>query len=183
MRLLSWNCRGLGKPQAVRELTDLVRVHKPRIVGLMETKIDRCRLDAIRQRLGFKFGVFDREGIAGGLSLWWKEGMDIQVLSYSKFHIDVWVEQNNPFRATLFYGSPIAHRRASSWNLLRQLHSRHAGPWIIFGDFNEVCFSWEVRSNRIRGEWQMRSFREGINDCGLVDLGTGVYWKSVYIFK
>lgn len=72
MNILAWNCRGLGKPRAVRELTELVRLNRRKIVGLFEVKIDSSRVHQIRQRLKFKNGlVIDPRGIAGGLSLWW----------------------------------------------------------------------------------------------------------------
>jgi exonuclease III len=38
MKLLSWNCRGLGKPSAIRALKKLLQCHQPSIVYLMETK-------------------------------------------------------------------------------------------------------------------------------------------------
>ncbi|KAL9677975.1 hypothetical protein QQ045_015813 [Rhodiola kirilowii] len=38
------------------------------------------------------------------------------------------------------------------------------------GDFNEVLFGWEVRGRCLRGEWQMRKFREVLQDCDLSDL-------------
>lgn len=44
-------------------------------------------------------------------------------------------------------------------------------PWLVVGDFNELCFSWERKSGRIKGEWQMRNFREALQDCQLHDLG------------
>jgi exonuclease III len=37
MKLLSWNCRGLGKPAAVRALRKLTKAHHPDIVFLIET--------------------------------------------------------------------------------------------------------------------------------------------------
>ncbi|CAM8910773.1 unnamed protein product [Rhodiola kirilowii] len=40
MKLLSWNCRGVGGPRAVRSLCDVVRPHRPSILGLIETKKD-----------------------------------------------------------------------------------------------------------------------------------------------
>lgn len=33
MKIFVWNCRGLGKPLAVRELTYLVRRFKPKVIG------------------------------------------------------------------------------------------------------------------------------------------------------
>lgn len=83
--MMAWNCRGLGKPSAVRELTDLVRSYQPKVIGLLEKKIDKNRLDYIRCKLGFKHGfTVDRIVIAGGIILWWTEDIDVQIKSYSK---------------------------------------------------------------------------------------------------
>ncbi|KAL9680352.1 hypothetical protein QQ045_018230 [Rhodiola kirilowii] len=38
------------------------------------------------------------------------------------------------------------------------------------GDFNEVAHSLEVKGVRHRGMWQMRNYRECLEDCGLSDL-------------
>ncbi|CAM8882279.1 unnamed protein product [Rhodiola kirilowii] len=174
MRALAWNCRGLGQPRTVRELADLVGDFRPQVIGLQETKMERRKLEAIRRRLGFSCGFsVERNGLAGGLALWWKEEVDLRILSYSSSHIDSYVEDDKEFRfrITLFYGEPVTHKRQDSWDLLRLLNKQLELPWVIFGDFNEVCFGWEVRGTRIRGEWQMKSFREALFDCGLTDLG------------
>ncbi|KAL9679281.1 hypothetical protein QQ045_017139 [Rhodiola kirilowii] len=151
MRALSWNCRGLGHPWTIRELAEVARLQRPDIIGLQETKIEVSRLEVIRRRLGFKFGFqVPRQGLAGGLALWWKE------------------EES------------VSGRRNTSWDLLRRLNTLYRLPWIVFGDFNEVCFSWEVKGGRIRGEWQMRAFREALMDCCLTDLG---YKGNPYTFS
>lgn len=80
--MFAWNCRGLGKSRTVRELTNLARSCRPKVIGLLETKIDKGRLDRTRINLGFKHGlVVDRVGIAWGLALWWVEEMDIHVFN------------------------------------------------------------------------------------------------------
>jgi len=37
MKIISWNCRGLGSPRTVPSLKYLVRVYKPDILFLCET--------------------------------------------------------------------------------------------------------------------------------------------------
>ena len=47
--------------------------------------------------------------------------------------------------------------------------------WLCVGDFNETLFASEHFSRADRPEWQMRAFREALDDCSLLDLG----WKGV----
>lgn len=115
--------------------------------------------------------MVDRRGIAGGMALWWSKDTEIQILSYSGYHIDARWEEAIHQRITLFYGSPYTRERLNSWNLIRFLIGQYDLPWLIFGDFNEVCFSWEVKGRLVRGEWQMKNFREAIDECNLTDLG------------
>ncbi|CAM8886272.1 unnamed protein product [Rhodiola kirilowii] len=172
MKTLCWNCRGLGQPRTVRSLVDMVRSYKPQVVGLIETKLDRSRMEVIRRKMGFDCGLgVDSNGRSGGLGLWWKEELNLTVRSFSSFHIDCVFELEERIRLTIFYGNPVAHRRSETWNLLRILSRDNKLPWVVLGDFNEVLFSWEVKGRRLRKEWQMRSFRETIEACGLIDLG------------
>lgn len=96
--------------------------------------------------------VVNRIGTAGGMTLWWKEDMEIRILHYSDYHIDAEIEEPISSRFTLFYDSPYSQLRQHSWNLLRRLASMSVKPWLVVGDFNEICFSWERRSGRIKGE-------------------------------
>ncbi|CAM8944513.1 unnamed protein product [Rhodiola kirilowii] len=172
MIALCWNCRGLGQLRSVQSLSEMVRSHKPCFVALIETKVNRRRLEEIRRKLGFAGGfVVDRVGLAGGLVIWWKEEITLSVLSYSRSHIDCMVGEGVEFRLTVFYGNPVSNRRAESWELLKTLSRQRGGPWLVLGDFNEVLFGWEYKGRRLRREWQMRSFREAIEDCGITDLG------------
>lgn len=42
---------------------------------------------------------------------------------------------------------------------------------VVLGDFNEICFSWERKSMRNKGEWQMRNFRQVLENSQLFDMG------------
>lgn len=84
MSCISWNCLGLGRPRAVRALKDLIRPHKPMILGLIETKLKVTEWDLLRVTLGFKccFAVGSR-GCAGGLALLWNNESEVTLKSYS----------------------------------------------------------------------------------------------------
>ncbi|XP_074282749.1 uncharacterized protein LOC141607292 [Silene latifolia] len=52
---------------------------------------------------------------------------------------------------------------------LRILAEDNDDPWLCIGDFNEILFGTEMKGGE-RPQWQMTSFRDAVNDCGLRDL-------------
>ena len=54
MNLLSLNYRGLGNPQIVRELHDLMKQEDPKIVFLSETQLELEKLKVVRSKLGMQ---------------------------------------------------------------------------------------------------------------------------------
>ena len=104
----------------------------------------------------------------------WREGVDVRFKSCSHSHIDVVVHGDGgakPWRASGFYGHPDTRKRYVSWELLISLKKQCMMPWIVFGDFNEITHPDEKLGWLERDANQMRSFRECLNVCGLIDLG------------
>lgn len=112
--------------------------------------------------------------------MWWKQDVVIQIKNYYQYHIDAWIGEEASSRVTLFYGSPYAQIRDRSWDQLRRLATMSTLPWLVVGDLNQVCFSWEVMGGRVSGEWQMSKFREVLRDNNLFDLGLR---ENIYILK
>ena len=54
MSLLCWNCRGLGNPQTVQELDDLIRAQDLAIVFIAETWLVEARLKVFLKFLKFR---------------------------------------------------------------------------------------------------------------------------------
>ena len=141
MNIISWNCRGLGNLQAVLVLHNLVKTQEPKILFLMETKLDVRRMEFVRIKLRFKhcFTV-PSLGRSGGLALLWNDEVELSIHNYSINHIDAHVRSQGELRwqFTGFYRHPIAHRRRESWVLLDKLHNMDGLPWLLMGDFNEI---------------------------------------------
>jgi hypothetical protein len=57
MRLLSWNCRGLGNPCTILELLLLIKEQGPSVLFLSETRLDRLGVEWLRVKLKFR-GAF-----------------------------------------------------------------------------------------------------------------------------
>ncbi|CAO2184128.1 unnamed protein product [Urochloa humidicola] len=178
MSLICLNCRGCGRSEAVQEIRNIVDLHNPMLLFLSETKMSAVKVQDLRWRLGFPnaFGV-NSEGLSGGLGLFWKNNVVIELKNYSKNHIDVWVDDAvNPcpermWRFTGFYGEPRREKRKESWRRLRFLRHTSTLPWVCAGDFNEIICQSEQFGGNDRGEWQMEGFREAIRSCDLSDLG------------
>ena len=68
----------------------------------------------------------------GGLAMYWKNDIMVDVVSSSVNHIDAII--NKDFEAawhfTGFYGEPETCKRHESWDLLRSLHQQSSLPWL-----------------------------------------------------
>ncbi|KAL0293787.1 UNVERIFIED_CONTAM: hypothetical protein Scaly_2575800 [Sesamum calycinum] len=114
----------------------------------------------------------DRE--SGGLAILWQKSVDIQLQSFSRYHIDVSVrvkESDEWWRFSGIYGEPDTSKRDHTWRLLRRLHSQSIRPWLCAGDFNEILEHSEKEGGPPRAEWLIRNFRNCLADCELQDLG------------
>ena len=86
------------------------------------------------------FGV-GLTGSSGGLEMMWKNKVTLKLLSFSKNHIDMEVNEGQGFviwRLTGFYGEPVTKRREESWTLLKTLAGQHSILWLCLGEFNEI---------------------------------------------
>lgn len=174
MKILSFNCRGLGNPRTVRALYDIVKRKAPSLVFLMETKLHKHEMEKVKFKLGFANGLFyDANNRAGGLVLLWWSDVNVEILSYSGNHIDSQILDNGVamWRFTGFDGCLEVSMRTMSWDLLVILHSHSALPWLCIGDFNEIVEAGEKWGRVPRAEWQMRNFRQAISRCNFRDLG------------
>ena len=176
MSIISWNCRGLGNLQTVRALEKVVNKEEPDIVFLMETKVDKKEwIDKVKERCKLKHGVFvSSNGNSGGLALFWKDGVTLDVQSYAYDHIDAWIDGGSGigwWHLTGFYGNPETNRRPESWAKLKFLKNSSSLPWLVIGDFNEIIGLSEKEGGHTRPKRQMELFLEVINFCALKDLG------------
>ena len=88
MSILSWNCRGAGKATTVRELRELAKRFVPTLLCIVETQLDRVRVDNLASTLGFdnSFAV-SSNCWRGGLSIFWNNPIKVEILGYSVYHI------------------------------------------------------------------------------------------------
>ena len=154
MNLISWNYRGVGNSRIVNVLKEVIRIEKPKIVFLMETKSNRDWMEKVRDRCGFKHGlIVPSMGSSGGLALFWKDGVQVNVIKYSMSNINAEVNSRDGYgwwHLTDFYGNPETSRRSKSWNLLKYLRGLFEFPWLVISDFNEIIGLFEKEGGAAR---------------------------------
>ncbi|XP_021836344.2 uncharacterized protein [Spinacia oleracea] len=183
MKILSWNCQGLGNSWTVNALRDWCWRERPNIVFLMETMIDAGRLERIRNICGFVKGVcLSSDGRSGGMGFWWRD-INVATGTYSAHHFiaDI-LDQNNSlaWRAVGIYGWPEQENKHLTWTMMERIKASSSVPCVMFGDFNEILSHSEKDGGPPRCERVMDAFRGAIDGCGLRDLG---YKGSIFTWK
>lgn len=182
MRILSWNCGGLGKPSAVRALKKLLRNTCPDVVFLMETKLSQSDKKAMSTlSFGPLSNVFmvnctlSNSNRSGGLALIWNNDVKITILDANKMMIDEYITScntNHNWYATGYYGSPYHNAKHLTCESINNLYnSRKNDSWLIFGDFNLVLNHSEKLGGADLDAPLTNLFNNTLNNCDLTDLG------------
>ena len=141
MNLLVWNCRGLGNPQIVRGLVEILQAKDPSVMFIVNTWADEARLDQTLRTINFdKKWVVSRTIRGGGLVLFWKNLVKLEVVDSRRYYIDAIINggMEDVWRFAGFYGEPDTTRRGEVWDKLRSLNRGRNIPWLYAGDFNEI---------------------------------------------
>lgn len=175
MKIIAWNCQGLGNGPAIRGLLDVRKREDPDVLFLSETRMVRDRIEWLRWKLEMPHMVVkDCNGKGGGLALFWKRGVDVKLTGFvSRYHIDTEITEQDGFvwRFTGVYGEPKTEEKDKTWQLMRTLKHQNNNPWLCAGDFNEILHSWEKEGGPNRSQSCLDKFKMTLEDCGLYDLG------------
>ncbi|KAH6762363.1 hypothetical protein C2S52_019796 [Perilla frutescens var. hirtella] len=160
-------------PETVRELKWQLKHKCPRLVFLMETKLQKDELKTwIRDFYFDDFFVVDCEkdggGRKGGLALLWTSEWTVHVLSSSSHHINADIDN---WRFSGVYGWAENNLTHLTWDLLRDLCKEGSKSWLCAGDFNEILYHHEKSGGVVREEVRIVNFRMALQDCALEDIG------------
>ncbi|PPD76926.1 hypothetical protein GOBAR_DD26155 [Gossypium barbadense] len=95
----------------------------------------------VQNKCRMQNGLFvSSEGRSGGLALMWRDGVDVAIQNYYKYHIDslVRLENYNNVRFTRFYGHVNPNLRSSSWDMLRRVCGSVREDWVVGRVFNAI---------------------------------------------
>ncbi|KAI7985754.1 hypothetical protein LOK49_LG14G01697 [Camellia lanceoleosa] len=72
LRILFWNCRGAGNNTFRRNLAEIIQIHKPEILILMEIKVPFSKMGNFFKSLGFTASsIVDPIGKVDGIWIIW----------------------------------------------------------------------------------------------------------------
>ncbi|XP_073357962.1 uncharacterized protein [Aegilops tauschii subsp. strangulata] len=176
MKIVSWNCWGLGNGPTVRSLLELGRVEDPDILFLAETKLSINELERFRWMMGpINMCARNPVGRSRGVALFWRRGVNVALGSYGRRHVDVDVteEEGSVWPLTEVYGESETERKKETWKTSRLLGQQHqqGRPWLCLGDFNEILTCDEKMGGAARPQQYLDRFREALETCDLGDIG------------
>ncbi|KAB2606206.1 hypothetical protein D8674_005923 [Pyrus ussuriensis x Pyrus communis] len=164
-----------GSDTTVRALHGLIRKKRPSMIFLSEIKMKDHRILGVRRRLGYLHG-FDVSpiGISGGLSLWWEDNLEVNIIFLSKHIIDDVMRikgQTQWSRITGVYGTSYRVEKNLFWDWMVNHFTPTDIPWICGGDFNEFLWDYE-KSGGVEVLYNRPRFlEEFLSSSQLMDLG------------
>ncbi|KAF9598420.1 hypothetical protein IFM89_027853 [Coptis chinensis] len=176
MRILAWNCQGIGLDNSskIRCLTDHIHRERPNFIFLCETKSNVHKaVNTISNLDHYKSFVVGSQGLSGGLWCFWDENLDVQIAWSDSWIVHTVVNdfQGNFWYLSCIYGSPTPSIRREQWKILPSLLPPSNILWLCIGDFNDVSSNSEKRGGPLLFPSQMQYFNNMIQDCCLMDMG------------
>lgn len=107
----------------------------------METKNQDDYVFKVFEPFGYKnCFTIPPQGLSGGLALFWKEEIELEVLSSSPNFIDTHIKSNGKISSfiTFIYGMPQQENRQEVWDKVSLVGEGRDAAWLLSGDFNDL---------------------------------------------
>ncbi|KAM0955247.1 hypothetical protein EV1_023409 [Malus domestica] len=185
MKLLAWNCQGIGGDLTVDNLLEQNRIHTPDIVILLETKNKSSRYSFLKNKMNLEFmHAVEPRGIGRGLCVLWRHASQVVWIKSRDFMIEaeIWDDcKQCAWHLCAIYASTDEKKRRDQWMSLSQRISRAGERCLLIGDFNDILSNDEKEGGKYRSVASLRDFREFVARNELMDLGYEGYpftWRN-----
>lgn len=180
MRILSWNCRGLGQPSTISDLKESLRRHLPDLVFLCETTKKNAFVRTVCKNLKFqsRWVAVEPEGQSGGLLLCWSKDTIVYHIVTSSFGIEVEFEtqeSKGKCWGVFLYISSSNDIAASQWEYLLDQKRKWGENWFLVGDINDIKESDEQKGDCF---WQFQTFMEEMEMGEVKYMGGSRTWVN-----
>lgn len=110
MKILAWNCRGIGGNSTVSQLKESIRFHNPDIIFLSETKqsIEIMQKDGKQLKCEDRWLVKESIGRKRGMFVTWDQRIEVRQILIHEFCIEMKVRNedgNSDLWLILIYAS------------------------------------------------------------------------------
>lgn len=170
MSVLIWNIRGIGTESSVLYLKDIIRVHSPSVIGLLEPKHNSRGIGDFARKIGFE-GYYHGEPINNHIWIFWRNPVQLRefTITYqcNSFYIN-WTGEGD-VKMSMVYARCNRAERLDLWETLRQT-SHTNDPWIVGGDFNIILNADEKRGGNPVDLRAIHDFRECVLDTGITEI-------------
>ncbi|XP_028071304.1 uncharacterized protein LOC114273709 [Camellia sinensis] len=179
IKLVVWNCRGAGNKIFRRTMKELVKIHKPSIIVLMETKVGFNSMGMFFNKMNFTASThIDPTDRRGGIWVIW-DPVQVTVRAFEAndqvIHAKIKRDSYPEWILYSVYASPNLMNKALLWDNLEAMANNMTEPWLVAGDFNDIASNAEKRSvSTIQSQTNSRKFVARMNRCNLMDLGVQV---------
>ncbi|XP_026417388.1 uncharacterized protein LOC113312869 [Papaver somniferum] len=175
MKILSWNCQGIGNPHTRDYIQFCLTNNDPDIFFLCETKTQSNNMRFYLSKTNYPHYWFHPSlGLSGGISLGWKNGIDIEIMytTSKTIHAIVHTHDNNmDFLITFMYGAHDDTENANQWQYLINMHLFVDLPWVLLGDLNFTMHDSETHSSSVTHPHHARHVRNFVQQLDLIDSG------------
>ncbi|KAL0327238.1 UNVERIFIED_CONTAM: hypothetical protein Sangu_1801800 [Sesamum angustifolium] len=89
------------------------------------------QIENLKRKLDLFGCCVESRGKSGGLALLWQKSVEVQLQSFSKYHVDASVrteESDECWRFTGVYGEPDASKWSEFWHILCRLSQQSVRP-------------------------------------------------------
>lgn len=174
MRIMSWNCRGLGGPCTVPQ-QESMRLFRPNLAFVCETKRKEGYVRTVCRKLGWgeRWRAVDPVGRSGGLLVGWSRNTMVHQIKCSTFCLEVEFETsetNGKIWAAFVYASNCERVRKDQWQELKDRMNCWGDRWVLGGDFNEIRKPHEKIGGRLRTEASCRDFNDFVGSMNMEEI-------------
>lgn len=174
MRVLSWNCQGLGATLTGENLKRLCKKQQPEILFLMETRQSEDRIREWKRKLKFSdYFVVNPLRTGGGLAILWRDTVQVSILDWSPNYIDTqisFLSEAFSCKITWLYGTPLENAKVAFWNSMTTHFIPQSQPWLVIGDCNEITGPSDKWGGAPPDQWRLKLFQDFIDNGQLRDL-------------